>query len=71
MYASISVKFTAINNVTCHSSVSAGTGEADESPHSKQGFGLILSGKSSIGGTSAKESAVVEMFMFCIWTKAQ
>lgn len=71
MYTSISVKFTAINNVSCHSSISADTDEVDKSSNSKQGFGLILSVKSRIGDTSTKESGVVEMFLFCIWTKAQ
>lgn len=71
MYTSISVKFTAIDNVFCHSSVSAGTDEEDKSSHSKQGLGLILSGKSSIGDTSTRELGVVEMFLFCIWTKTQ
>lgn len=51
----ISVKFTAVDNVSCHSCIYASTDEAHESSHSKQVFGLILSGKSCIGGISVKE----------------
>lgn len=40
----ISVKFTAMDNVSCHSCIYASTDEADEeadeSSHSKQAFGL-------------------------------
>lgn len=59
----ISVKFTAMDNVSCHSCIYPSTDEADESSHSKQVFGLILSGKSCIGDISVKES--VELKCFC------
>lgn len=59
----IAVKFTATDNVSCHSCIYASTDEADESSHSKLEFGLILSGKSCIGDISVKES--VELKCFC------